>query len=219
MDRLKQLREPATVVALVGLALDFALTLLSFLLTRTSDELLPVYFALRLGDPVLVAVLAALVVTCSIAEPTPRARVLAALSLVLTGGQLATAVGLLLAGLLRLPAARVELMGMVPGAIPWLTTAVIAIAVFVSLLHRPSVAAAPAATEVVEPPQVSAPGPADPQLQPGWSPDAAVGAVGRRAGDAAAGAPATSWDDTPETAGWGQIPTADGPPQASSQQS
>jgi hypothetical protein len=216
VDRLKQLREPATVVALVGLALDFALTLFSSLLTPMPDDLLLVYAAVGLGNPVLVTLLAALVAACWLADATPRARLLTVLGLVLTAGQLATAVGLLAAGLVRLPTTVwPEVPSMVSGAIPWLTTAVIAVGLLLTLLRRPSVAVTPAADSA----ELTAPAPtppADPQLQPGWSPDAAVGAVWRRAGDAAAGAPATSWDTTAQTTGrWGS-PAIETSPAASS---
>jgi hypothetical protein len=218
VDRLKQLREPATVVALVGLALDCALTLFSLLLTPMPDDLLLVYAALGLGDPVLVTLLAALVATCWLADATPRARLLTVLGLVLIAGQLAMAVGLLVAGLVGLPTtAWPELPSLVSGAIPWLTTAVIAVGLHLTLLRRPSIAGTPAADSAeLTTPAITPP--ADPQLQPGWSPDAAVGAVWRRAGDAAAGAPATSWDTTGQATGrWGS-PAVETPPAASSEE-
>jgi hypothetical protein len=210
VDRLKQLREPAAMVALVGLALHFALTLIYFLLPPASFDLFLVDVALSLVSPVLVALLVVLVVTCWMPEATSRARGLTVLSLVLTAGLLATAAGLLVAGLFRAPAdALAGLFSVSLAVIPWLTTSVIALGVFVALLRRPSVAAAPAVTAEMAPPE-PVPAPAvDPQLQPGWSPDAAVGTVWRRAGDAAAGAPATSWDAPGESAGWwGPTPAA-----------
>jgi hypothetical protein len=221
VDRLKQLRETATVVALVGLALDFALTLASLLLTPMPDDLLLVYTAVGLGSPVLVALLAALVATCWLADATPRARLLTVLSLVLTAGQLATAVGLLVAGLARSSTtAGMELLGIVSRAIPWLTTAVITIGVFAVLLRRPSTTVTPAAPDAVEPAEQADPTPtqaADPQLQPGWAPEAAVGAVWRRAGDAAAGAPSDQWDALAQTTGrWGPKPAIEIPAQPSS---
>jgi hypothetical protein len=213
VDRLKQLREPATVVALLGLALHFALTLVYFLLAPASFDLWLVDVALALVNPVLLALLAVLVASCWIREATSRARGLTMLAILLTAGLLATALGLLVAGLVRAPAdAGIGLVSVFRGLVPWLTTAVIALWMFVALLRRPSVAT-PAAVEPVEEPEAVPAPPADPQLQPGWSPDAAVGTVWRRAGDAAAGAPATSWDATGRTADWwGPTPTKEAPP-------
>lgn len=203
MDRLKRLREPATVVALVGLALHFALTAVYFLLAPVAFDLLLVDLALGLVNPVLVAMLAVLVASCWIPEATSRARGLTVLSLALTSGLLVTALGILVAGLLMAPAeARVGMVSVFLGVVPWVTTAVIAIGAFVTLLRRPSVEVIPAEVGAAEPPEPVRALPADPSLQPGWSPDAAIGAVWRRAGDAAAGAPATSWDATGQTADW-----------------
>jgi hypothetical protein len=214
VDRLKQLREPAAVVALVGLTLHFALTLVYFVLAPASFDLLLVDLALSLVNPVLVALLAVLVATCWLADTTPRARGLTVLSLVLTAALVATAVGLLVAGVVRAPAdARTGMVAVFLGVVPWLTTAVLALGVFVALLRRPMVAAIPVAVEQIEPAQ-PVPAPAvDPQLQPGWTPDAAVGSVWRRAGDAAAGAPATTWETPGQTAGWwGPPPKSETPP-------
>jgi hypothetical protein len=204
VDRLKQLREPATVVALVGLVLHFALTLVYFLLAPASFDLLLVDLALTLVNPGLVALLIVLVAGCWIPEAAPRAWALTVLGLIVTAGLLATALGLLVAGLVQAEAdARIGMLSVFLGIVPWLTTAVIAIGVFTTLLRRPSAAVTPAALEPVEEPAaVPVAPPADPHLQPGWSPDAAVGAVWRRAGDAAAGAPATSWDASGRTADW-----------------
>jgi hypothetical protein len=218
VDRLKQLRQPAVVIALVGLTLHFALTLAYFLVSPELFDLLLVDLALGLVNPVLVALLAVLVASCWIPEATSRARGLTLLSLVLTAGLLATALGLLVAGLVRAPAdARTGMVSVFLGVVPWLTTAAIALGVFVALLRRPSAVTTPAAVDAVEEPE-SVPAPsADPHLQPGWSPDAAVGAVWRRAGDAAAGAPATSWDATGRTADWwGPTPAEDAPPEGDS---
>jgi hypothetical protein len=214
VDRLKQLREPATVVALAGLALHFALTLVYFVLAPASFDLLLVDLALSLVNPVLVALLAVLVATCWMADATPRARGLTVLGLVLTAALLATAVGLLVAGVVRAPAdARPGMLAVFLGVVPWVTTAVIALGVFVALLRRPVAAAAPTAVEQVESTTQPIPPPAvDPQLQPGWTPDAAVGAVWRRAGDAAAGAPATAWETPGQTAGWWGPPAIETPP-------
>jgi hypothetical protein len=203
VDRLKQLREPAAMVALVGLVLHCALTLVYFLVAPAPFDPFLVDLALSLMSPGLVALLAILVATCWIDEATPRARGLTVLGLILTAGLVAAAAGLLVAGLVS---AQVDpwagLFRVFPWVVPWLTTAVIALGVFVALLRRPSVASASAVTAEIAPPEPVPAPPVDPQLQPGWSPDTAVGTVWRRAGDAAAGAPATSWDATGQSAGW-----------------
>ena len=203
-------------VALAGLALHVALTGLFYLLAPVSFDLLLVDVALGLVSPVLVALLAVLVASCWLADATPHARGLTVFGLVLTAGLLATAVGLLVAGLVAAPAeARFGMVTVFLGVVPWLTTAIIALGMFVALLRRPSVAVTPAAAEEEVPGQpVPAPA-ADPQLQPGWSPDVAVGAVWRRAGDAATGAPATSWETPDKPAGWwGPPPAIETPPYA-----
>jgi hypothetical protein len=217
VDRLIRLREPATAVVLVGLAVHLGLTLAYFLLAPEFENLPLVDLALSLGSPVLVALLAVLVTTCWMAEATPRARGLTVLSLVLTAGLLVTATGLLVAGLMQGFDVGAGLFSVFRGFVPWLATAVIAVGVFVTLLRRPSAAVTPTAADAVEtvaePEAVPAP-PPDPQLQPGWSPDAAVGAVWRRAGDAAAGAPATRWDATGQPADWwGPGSATDAPPE------
>jgi hypothetical protein len=213
VDRLKQLREPAAMVALIGLALHFVLTLIYFLVTPVSDDLLLLDLAVSLINPVLVALLAVLVASCWVAEATPRARGLTLLALLLTAGLLVTALGLLVAGLARAPAdAQAALLSVVLGVVPWLTTTVIALGVFAVLLRRPAVAAMPVATAEVTSAQPLPAGPIDPQLQPGWSPDAAIGAAWRRAGDAAAGAPATGWEAPGQTAGWWGPPPETPPP-------
>jgi hypothetical protein len=215
VDRLKQLREPAAVIALVGLALHFALTLSYFLLTPEFENPPLVDLSISVGSPVLVALLAVLVAACWMPEATPRVRGVTVFSLVLTAGLLVTAISLLVAGLMQGVEVHAGLFLVFRGFVPWLTTAVIAVGVFVALLRRPSAAATPEAADAMDSATEPVPAaPADPQLQPGWSPDAAVGAVWRRAGDAAAGAPATSWDATGRTADWwGRTPAKNPPPE------
>ena len=201
-------------VALIGLALHFALTLIYFMVTPVSDDLLLLDLAVSLINPVLVALLAILVACCWLPEATSRARGLTLLALLLTTGLLVTALGLLVAGLVRAPAdAQAALLSVVLGVVPWLTTTVIALGVFAVLLRRPVVTATPAGTDEVAPAQPVPALAVDPQLQPGWSPDAAIGAAWRRAGDAAAGAPATGWEAPGQTAGWWG-PTPETPPQS-----
>jgi hypothetical protein len=220
VDRLKQLREPAAMVALVGLALHCALTLIYFLFAPAPFDPFLVDLALSLMSPVLVALLAILVASCWMDEATPRARGLTVLGLILTAGLVVAAAGLLVTGLVSAQVDPwVSLFRVFPWVVPWLTTAVIALGVFVALLRRPSVAASPAVTAEMAPPEPVPAPPVDPQLQPGWSPDAAVGTVWRRAGDAAVGAPATSWDATGQSAGWwGPPPAAETSPNAPSDQ-
>jgi uncharacterized membrane protein len=218
VDRLIRLREPATMVALLGLALHLVLTVAYLMAAPIADDVLLADLAVSLGNPLLVGLPAVLAATCWLGEVTPRARGLTVFGVLLTATVLAATAGVLIASMVLAPAgATAGLLGVLLRGIPGLTVAALGLLVLLGLLRQPSVAVAAETDQVAELPRVSAVLPADPQLQPGWSPDAAVGAVWRRAGDAAEGAPATSWEAAPDTSGWGPIPTADGPPQASSE--
>jgi hypothetical protein len=217
VDRLKQLREPAAVLVLVALALHVALTILGYvLLTRTFGDMPLDDLAFNLTSPVLIVLLAVLVTTCWFGDATQRARRVTVLALVLTSALLVGALGLFVAGLVwRSAGGPAGLALTLRSLVPWLTTTVIALGVFVALLRRPSAAATPAVDDRAEAEESAEPVPAptaDPQLQPGWSPDAAVGAVWRRAGDAAVGAPAAGWDAVTQATGrWGPTPAAETP--------
>ena len=84
-----RLREPAAVVALVGVALHVVLSVLS-----AADSPVPVGrtlgdLAYRIADPVLLVLLTALLVACWLPEPTPHARGLTVTGLLLTASLLA----------------------------------------------------------------------------------------------------------------------------------
>jgi hypothetical protein len=217
VDRLKQLREPAAVLVLVALALQVALTILGYaLLTREFGDMPLGDLAFNLASPGLIGLLAILVITCWFGDPTPRARRVTVLALALTAALLVGALGLFVASLVwRSAAGQASLALTLRGLVLWLTTTVIAVGVFVALLRRPSTAATPAVDDGAETEESTEPVPAptaDPQLQPGWSPDAAVGAVWRRAGDAAAGAPAAGLDAMAQATGrWGPTPPEETP--------
>jgi hypothetical protein len=226
VDRLKQLREPAAVLVLVALALHVALAILGYaLLTREFGDMPLDDLAFNLASPGLIALLAVLVISCWLGDATPRARRVTVLALALTAALLVGALGLFVAGLVwRSAGGQAGLALTLRSVVPWLTIAVIAVGVFVALLRHPSVTAPPVVDDRAETDESTEPVPAptaDPQLQPGWSPDTAVGAVWRRAGDAAAGAPAAGWDAMAQATGrWGPAPPdetpADQPREASS---
>ena len=202
MDRLKRLREPLVVVALVALVIYASLLLTvagpapDMPLGVTLAEL-----AYSLVEPVLLALLTGLLVVCWVAEPSPHARGLTMTGLVLTAALLAGAVGLSVAA---------TLLGVydwwsptfVALAVPPISVAVISLAVQVALVRRPLPVPAPMPELAPAEPEPE-PEPVDPQQQPGWTPDAAVGTVWRRAGDAASQTPSTSWDGPGQTEGWG----------------
>ena len=199
MERLKRWREPAAVVVLVAVGLDLVALLLTAA-ARTSDPgLLAADLALALADPVLLLLLTALVVACWVAPPTPRARGLTIAALALTSVVLLGVAASGVAALVLAPTAiwSASLLR----AVPPLVAGVVALSASIALLRRPRPAPVPVPElEAAEP----EPAPVDPQQQPAWTPDTAVGTVWRRAGDAASEGPATSWDSPDAGTGWGE---------------
>ena len=111
---------------------------------------------------------------------------------------------MVIAGLVLLPAGGAVLVPLLVRLAPPLIAGIVAVGSFLALLRRPlSNPASVPELESAEP----EPEPVDPQQQPGWTPDAAVGTVWRRAGDAASQTPSTSWDSPGQTGdGWGPLP-------------
>ena len=215
MERLKRLREPAALLVLGALALQLVVvaTVAVFSGGPTAATRLPL--AYHLLDPALLVLLTALVIACWVAGPTPHARGVTLAALVLTAAALAAAVAVAVGGLVA-PATEGD--GLVPllvRSVPSLAAAVISLSTSITLLRRPLPASAP----LPELPPSEAelepePDPVDPQHQPTWTSDAAVGTVWRRAGDAAVERPATSWDAPGQTGGWSESePDADPPVQ------
>lgn len=172
----------------------------------------------RASDPVLVVTLTALVASCVLAGPTPRARELASAALVVIGVSLIVALVFALIGLTPGDAVGVvnTLDQLVVLAVPVL--AMVALARLRQLVPA-SVAGGEARSisTAAQPamPQPPAPTPIDEQYQPSWLPDTAAGAAWQRAGDAAAGAPASGWGTPGQGGGW-QVepgtPSQPGPP-------
>jgi hypothetical protein len=200
MERLLRLREPAAVVVVVALGLHLVLTVVGSTLSQAPGGL---------TDPVLLILLTVLVIACWVAEPTRHARGVTIAGLVLAVLALGAAVVFVVAALRYLPAATSPLLSVSASVLPSLIAGIVALGATTALLRRPRPAPAP-------PPELEsaelAPEPVDPQQQPTWTSDAAVGTVWRRAGDAGSERPATRWDAPAATGGWwGSDPEADGP--------
>jgi hypothetical protein len=202
MERLKRLREPLAVIALVGLVVHLALSVLW--VVRYPAPLGPALgsLATTIIPPVLVVLLTALLLFCWVAEPTPRARGLTVAGLVLTGALVVGAVVAAVASLTTAPGGEGGALALLPWLVAPVTVAVVALAAQVALLRRPASGPTPAPPAELEsaPPD---PELVDPQQQPTWTSDAAVGTVWRRAGDAASQRPETSWDAPDQSGGWG----------------
>jgi hypothetical protein len=205
-----RLREPAAWVALGALLLNLLLTILAMATFEGSLETMGWLLSARIGNPVPLIALAVLVSFCVLRDRTPHARQLTIISLVV--GAIAVLLGLLLtlfafwstAPLLAVLAA------LVPQAI-----SVIVLGMLIKLLQLQAVPRRlPPGIGLVphEPESLSAPPVPDQGLQPTWHPDTAAGAAWHRAGDAAAGAPASGWGSE-SSAGWQPIPTQPNGPQ------
>ena len=202
-----RLRGPATVVVLVALGIHLVVVLVSAASSEADPGLVARDLAYALVDPVLLLLLTALVVACWVAPSAAHARGLTVAALALT---VVTLLGVAVFG--ALAAVRAP-----PGvwsaylfrALSPPVVGVITLGALIALLRRP--VAAPAPLPELEPAEPE-PEPVDPQQQPTWTSDAAVGAVWRRAGDAGSERPATSWDAPAAGGGWwGPDSDPDGP--------
>lgn len=197
MDRLMRLREPAAVIALVGLGLHLVLSL--FWAAGSPGPLGSTLASLAnmIAEPVLLVLLTAFVVACWLDERSPHARGLTVIALVLTAALLVGVVAMTIASF---ASARTD--GWKPSFLPWIaapiTVAAVSLLVQGALLRRPLPVLAPVSEPVADPEAVAA----DPQLEPGWTPEAAVGTVWRRAGDAGTEGPATSWEAPGQAHPW-----------------
>lgn len=215
MDRWQRWREPAAIVVLAGLGLELLLTVLA--------AFVPGGPGLRAvaGTPetLLIAATAGAAVLCAAGEPSRHVQAIVRAGVVL--GVLALAaravgVGLLWSDGVPLVYGALATVGLV---LPGLAVVLLGV---LTRTTAPGAAALPAAGAEVPPaveqapaePAEVEPAPADPQTAPTWQPDAAAGYAWRRAGDAAAGAPAADWAGRDDTApGWGrsQPPDAERP--------
>jgi len=198
MERLKRWREPAAVIALVGLALHVVVLLLAAVTSPADLDLLAPELAYALVVPVLLLLLTALVVACWVAEPIPHARGLAIAALVLVAVTVVGAAAFAVAAVVLGPTYVWSVFTL--RAVSPLVVTVVALGALVALVRRPLQATAP--VPELESPEPE-PEPVDPQREPEWTPDAAVGTVWRRAGDATSQGPATSWD-APGASGWSE---------------
>jgi hypothetical protein len=190
MEHLLRLREPAAVVVVFGLGLHLALTVVGSTLSQAPGGL---------ADPALLILLTALVIACWVAAPTRHARGVTVAGLVLAILAVGSAVVFGVAALQYLPDAAAPLLAVSASVLPSLVAGIIAAGAMITLLRTPR--SAPAAQPAL-PPAEPAPEPVDPQQQPTWTSDAAVGTVWRRAGDAGSAQPATNWDAPAAGAGW-----------------
>lgn len=201
MERLKRLREPAVVLALAGSALHLVLGVVWAVGSPDPLGSTLASPAILVAESTLLLLLTALLLACRLVDPTPHARGLTVAGLVVTGALLIGVAALVVASTALAPEADGWDPSFLPSMVAALTVASISLAIQIILLREPvsqPVLAVPAELEPAEP----EPEPVDPQQQPEWTPDAAVGTVWRRAGDATSQRPATSWDASGVGGGW-----------------
>lgn len=200
-----RLRQPAAIVALVAVAIVAVLRVASALGLSLADGPGLAYAAMTIIEPVLLLLLIALLVSCWLGEPVPAARALTVAALGLTAVLTAVVIGLSVASVIAMPWPRGgSELGIYTWLVAPLTVAGIGLAVQVALLRRPAVPArqsGPIRSELGAEPE-SEPATPDPELQPTWAPDEAVGTVWRRAGEASPQTAATDWDAAGEAGGW-----------------
>jgi hypothetical protein len=211
-----RLREPAAWVALGALCLNLLLTVVAMATFDGSLEAMRWQLGARIGNPVPLIALAVLVSFCVLRNRTPHARQLTLVSLVVAA--IAVMLGLVLTLFGFWSAA--PFLAVVAAFVPQVFS-VIAVLLLIKLLQLQAVPRRlPPGIGLVphDPESLPAPPVSDPRLEPTWQPDVAAGAAWHRAGDAAAGAPASGWG-TDASTGWQPIPAQpNGAPPASPQE-
>jgi hypothetical protein len=205
VGNLMRLREPAAWVALGALVLNLLLTILTMVTFDGPLSNVGWVLSARVANPVPLLVLAVLVSFCVLRDRTPHARQLTLVSLVVGAISVIFGLVLTLLGFGTTAPILAVFATIVPQAI-----SVLAVGLLVKLLHLqaiprrlpPGIGLIPHEPEALPGTQVP-----DQRLQPIWEPDVAAGAAWRRAGDAAAGAPASGWGTDASSAGWQPIPT------------
>jgi hypothetical protein len=199
-----RLREPAAWVALGALVLNLILTIVAMVTFDGSLSNVGWILSSQVANPVPVLVLAVLVSFCVLRDRTPHARQLTLISLL--AGVISVLFGLALT-LLGF-GATAPILAVFATIVPQ-TISVLAVGLLIKLLQLQAVPRRlPPGIGLIphEPEALSSTQPAtqelDQRLQPTWQPDAAAGAAWRRAGDAAAGAPASGWGTDATSAGW-----------------
>ncbi len=217
MDRLLKLREPIALVALIGLAVNLLVALVSAGVYAGAD----VYgsFAAAAGamsyratDPVLAIVLGLAVAACVLVDRTRHARTLTLAGLIVLAASLLIALVFIFAGLGRTSSTSVV---DTVDALIYLVAPVLVGIVLAGLLRQQPVSlpypTGPAAelTGAQQQPAVPYPDQAaldqqarDAQYSPIWQVDSAAGAAWTTAGDAASGAPASGWGTPGQHGGW-----------------
>jgi len=215
MESLKNWREPAAWLTIGVLALTMLLGVIELIVVGPSlRPTLALGIGAKIGNPAIFVILAGIVASCVLVEPTARARLITLLAVLTSVLALLTALLLTLLSL----ASRALLVD-IAGVAVTLVICGLAVAVLIKLFQlQPAPAVSGPAPQQQPVPELPAPqfqpGPPDPELQPTWQPDAAAGAAWLTARDAAAGAPATGWGTPGEPAGWQPIPAGPTSPPA-----
>ncbi len=213
MSALLRWREPLVVVLLAAAVLRLVTVPLRMVFYAPSYESVPLAAAnvgALLAQPVLLVALAAAALWCTRGDPTPHARSLLTLALVVAGVTTLAALGLVLLGLMG--RGRLRFLAFLE-TVPMLGLSVLVVAALLVVLR--AVSADPRAVDTPARPELPygappIPAPVEPPAhQPTWQPDQASGAVWHTAGDAAAGAPASGWGAGEDT-GWQPIPRQPG---------
>lgn len=201
-----RLRQPAVVVVLVALVLHAVLLVVQVGETSLPEGYELGYLASAVIEPLLLLLLTAVLVTCWLGEPMRGARSLTLAALVVTALLSVAVLGLGVAALIAAPWPLGDETDFYRWVLPTLVVAGLSLAVQVALLRSPAARSGPTSEIAPIPAELwSEPEgePAqDPELQPTWQTDQAVGTVWRRAGDASPQTAATDWDASGQSGGW-----------------
>ena len=216
MENLRRWREPVAIVLLVAsgvrlLAGIVAVPVLASAAAYGSFAVSALFGAAGVADTLLLLAAAVAAAACLLAPPTPHGRTIAAVAVIET---VAAVLVSLVFGLMGLTAESIGRGVEVVQLLAALVLPSVAVVLLLGLLRAGPVAVIPPdpATPmpaVAGPPTPVPPPPAPPappSLPPGWQPEQATGMVWTTAGEAAAGAPASSWPAASGTVGWQPIP-------------
>jgi hypothetical protein len=204
-----RLREPAAWIALGALVLNLILTIVAMVTFDGSLSNAGWVLSAQVANPVPLIVLAVLVSFCVLRDRTPHARQLTLISLIVGAISVLFGLALTLLGFGASAPILAVFATIVPQAI-----SVLAVGLLIKLLQLtavprrlpPGIGLIPHEPEALSSTQPATQVP-DQRLQPTWQPDAAAGAAWHRAGDAAAGAPASGWGTDATSAGWQPVST------------
>jgi len=223
MESLLRLREPVAWAAIIVLAVRVLNAVATAAVYAGQDGAGGVpsaatLISYRAGDSALAAVLTLVLLTCVLTNPTPHARTLTTIALVVVGVSFLVALAFAVVALASpsdtFVLDTVDLLA--NQAVP-----VLALITLVKLLSVTSPGRQPA--QLTDGPaggdQRALPPAPDPRYQPTWQPDQAAGAAWQTAGDAAAGAPASGWGTPGQQGGWQYPPGPGAQPPPGSQPS